>query len=377
MKTFHLPDLGEGLKEAEIVTWHVAEGERVVTDQPLVSVETDKAVVEVPSPRSGIISSLNAKEGDLIRVGAVLVEYTEEDMPDSGTVVGSIKPGKSPEKEPAAATNKQAAPGLGQDFPQEGSARATPGVRALARRLGVDINDVTPTGRKGNVTASDVESAGDRLATGIQGERLRGTRRSMAERMSDAHSRVVPAFAADEADVGSWPDGVDITGRVIRAIVVGCQAEPAVNAWFNDRALTVLRHDQVNLGIAVDSKHGLFVPVMRDAGGKDIKELRGQLQILVGQVEDRSLSPETLKGATLTYSNFGALGVRLAQMVVVPPQVAIVGTGQIREVAIAVSGEIKASRILPVSVGFDHRVVTGGEGARFLRALVEDLEQKK
>ena len=375
MKTFHLPDLGEGLKEAEIVTWHVAEGERVVTDQPLVSVETDKAVVEVPSPRSGIISSLNAREGDLIRVGAVLVEYAEEDMHDSGTVVGSIKPGKSPEKESAA--NKQAAPGPEQDFPQEGLARATPGVRALARRLGVDINDVTPTGRKGNVTASDVESAGDRFATGIQGERLRGTRRSMAERMSDAHSRVVPAFAADEADVGGWPDGADITGRVIRAIVVGCQAEPAVNAWFNDRALTVLRHDQVNLGIAVDSEHGLFVPVIRDAGGKDIKELREQLQILVGQVEDRSLSPETLKGATLTYSNFGTLGVRLAQMVVVPPQVAIVGTGQIREAAIAVNGQIKASRVFPVSVAFDHRVVTGGEGARFLRALVEDLEQKK
>ena len=375
MKTFHLPDLGEGLKEAEIVTWHVAEGERVVTDQPLVSVETDKAVVEVPSPRSGIIGSLNAKEGDLIRVGAVLVEYAEEDMPDSGTVVGSIKSEESPEKESAA--NEQAAPGPEQDFLQKGPARATPGVRALARRLGVDINDVTPTGRKGNVTASDVNSAGDRLAAGTQGERLRGTRRSMAERMSDAHSRVVPAFAADEADVGGWPDGADITGRVIRAIVVGCQAEPAVNAWFDDRALTVLRHDQVNLGIAVDSEHGLFVPVIRDAGGKDIKELREQLQILVGQVEGRSLSPETLKGATLTYSNFGALGVRLAQMVVVPPQVAIVGTGQIREAAIAVNGQIKASRVLPVSVAFDHRVVTGGEGARFLRALIGDLEQKK
>jgi len=375
MKTFHLPDLGEGLKEAEIVTWHVAEGERVVTDQPLVSVETDKAVVEVPSPRSGIIGSLNAKEGDLIRVGAVLVEYAEEDMPDSGTVVGSIKSEESPEKESAA--NEQAAPGPEQDFLQEGSVRATPGVRALARRLGIDINDVTPTGRKGNVTASDVNSAGDRLAAGTQGERLRGTRRSMAERMSDAHSRVVPAFAADEADVGGWPDGADITGRVIRAIVVGCQAEPAVNAWFDDRALTVLRHDQVNLGIAVDSEHGLFVPVIRDAGGKDIKELREQLQILVGQVEGRSLSPETLKGATLTYSNFGALGVRLAQMVVVPPQVAIVGTGQIREAAIAVNGQIKASRVLPVSVAFDHRVVTGGEGARFLRALIGDLEQKK
>lgn len=375
MKTFHLPDLGEGLKEAEIVTWHVAEGERVVTDQPLVSVETDKAVVEVPSPRSGIIGSLNAKEGDLIRVGAVLVEYAEEDMPDSGTVVGSIKSEESPEKESAA--NEQAAPGPEQDFLQKGPARATPGVRALARRLGVDINDVTPTGRKGNVTASDVKSASDRLAAGIQGERLRGTRRSMAERMSDAHSRVVPAFAADEADVGGWPDGADITGRVIRAIVVGCQAEPAVNAWFDDRALTVLRHDQVNLGIAVDSEHGLFVPVMQDAGGKSTTELREQLQILVGQVEDRSLSPETLKGATLTYSNFGALGVRLAQMVVVPPQVAIVGTGQIREAAIAVNGQIKASRVLPVSVAFDHRVVTGGEGARFLRALIGDLEQKK
>ncbi len=377
MKEFHLPDLGEGLYEAEIVTWHVSEGDRVVTDQPLVSVETDKAVVEVPSPRSGVISALGAREGDVLQVGSVLVEFADGDARESNTVVGSmdsVQPpaaslsAKRPE-ETERAISPQAIPAAGNKV------SATPSVRALARRLGVDIQTVTPTGRLGNITESDVEQAATQGSSETPQEPLRGMRGAMARRMTDANARVVAALAADEADVGSWTANTDITMRVIRAIVVGCRAEPALNAWFDDEAMTMSRHDRIDLGVAVDSEGGLFVPVIEDIGEKDSSALRAELDALIEKVESRNLDPQSVRGATFTYSNYGALGVRFAQMVVVPPQVAILGSGRMHDAAVVVDGEVKATRLLPISVTFDHRVVTGGEAARFLRAVIGDLER--
>ncbi len=378
MKEFLLPDLGEGLREAEIVAWHVTEGDRVVTDQPLVSVETDKAVVEVPSPRSGVIGLLGAQEGEVIEVGAVLVGYSDDDPVDSGTVVGSMPP--SPETSRRSSDRAvDAAVALVGDVPSpprsKSSVTASPSVRSLARELGVDLATVAPTGQHENVTARDVDSAAERGTVRRQTVPLRGTRRSMAERMADSHSRVAAALAVDEANIGTWPNDVDVTARVIRAIVAGCGAETALNAWFDDEAMTVSPQDRVDLGVAVDSRHGLFTPVIANAGGKDAQELREELGALIDGVKARSLSPQAMRGATLTYSNFGALGGRYAQMMVVPPQVAIVGSGKIREGVVVVEGKIRATRLLPISVTFDHRVITGGEAVRFLRAVIEDLER--
>ena len=198
-------------------------------------------------------------------------------------------------------------------------------------------------------------------------------RRVMAQRMSESRSHVVPVSVYDEADIGGWTEGTDITARAIRALVVGCTAESALNVWFDDEAWTIVTHEQVNLGVAVDSPEGLFVPVLRGANERTTTEIRTNLDDLIEKVKIRSILPEDLRGATITLSNYGPLGVRFAQMVVVPPQVAIVGTGEIRDDAVVVDGEIRVTRILPISVTFDHRVVTGGEGARFLRAFIEDL----
>jgi pyruvate dehydrogenase E2 component (dihydrolipoamide acetyltransferase) len=377
MKEFKLPDLGEGLREAEIVAWHVSEGDRVVTDQPLVSVETDKSVVEVPSPRSGVISALGAREGNVLQVGSMLVEFADGDSRESNTVVGSMDSAQSPASSVSAnipdETDSEVLP---KAIPAVGKkVSATPSVRALARRLGVDIQSVTPTGRLGNITESDVEQAATQTSSETPQEPLRGMRAAMARRMTDAHARVVAAMAADEADVGSWSAKTDVTVRVIRAIVAGCHAEPRLNAWFDDEAMMISRRDRIDLGVAVDSEGGLFVPVIADIGEKDSNALRIELDELKKKVESRNLDSQSIRGATLTYSNYGALSVRFAQMVVVPPQVAILGSGQVHDAAVVVDGEVRSTRLLPISITFDHRVVTGGEAARFLRAVIGDLER--
>src|SRR5579875_1408121 len=185
MAVFVLPDLGEGLQEAELVQWHVSEGDNVVADQPLVSVETEKAVVEVPSPYSGRIARLYAKPGERIRVGAPLVEFDEGPRADTGTVVGEL----------AAAAPPAAAPPRG----------AAPAVRALAQRLGVDLAALTPSGPNGTVTSADVERAARAALAQAPAELLSGVRRAMALNMARAHAEIVPATVVDEADIEAWP----------------------------------------------------------------------------------------------------------------------------------------------------------------------------
>lgn len=364
-RTFHLPDLGEGLQEAEIVTWHVSVGEHVVTDQPLVAVETDKAVVEVPSPRSGRIARLCAEPGERVPVGAPLVEFDDGAAADTGTVVGKISAEAAPAKEEAEA----AAP-----MPRVG-VKATPAVRALARKLGVDLAAVDASGPNRVITKEDVERAAADLAEAGPLEPLRGVRRAMAERMANAHAQVVPATVTDEADIDTWPRGSDVTVRLIRAIAVACKAQPAMNAWFDSTKMGRRLHKRIDLGIAVNTDDGLFVPVMRDVGNRDAQSLRAGLENLKADVQARSIPPEELRGQTITLSNFGMIAGRFTAMVVVPPQVAIVGVGRIEARVVAVDSRPAVHRVLPVSITFDHRAVTGAEAGRFLAALIEDLER--
>ena len=363
MSTFALPDLGEGLSEAEIVTWHVAEGDHVVTDQPLVAVETDKAVVEIPSPHSARILKLRGVPGDRIAVGDVLVEFEAiEARPDRGTVVGDI------DDAAAAPPTATAAP--------KPTGKATPAVRALARRLGVDITVVQGMGPGGAVTRADVERAAKTLAAAGPAEPLRGVRRSMAERMTKARAEVVPATVTDDADVEAWPDGTPVMLRLIRAVVAGCRAAPALNAWFDGGQMARRVHERIDLGVAVDVEdEGLFVPVMRDAGGRDATDLEQGLVRLKADVRARRIPPAELRGQTITLSNFGTVGGRHAALVVVPPQVAIVGAGRLAKRVVAGADGPAVHRVVPLSLTFDHRAVTGAEAARFLRAVVEDLQR--
>jgi pyruvate dehydrogenase E2 component (dihydrolipoamide acetyltransferase) len=365
MRQFILPDLGEGLEEAEVVAWHVNEGDHVVVDQPLVSVETDKAVVEVPSPWSGRIARLFGAKGDLIKVGAPLVEFAEGVEADTGTVVGELGRGETATPVAEAPIQPAAAPPL----------QVMPAVRALARKLEVDLNLVQASGPGGTITRADVERAAKSVAEAGPAEPLRGMRRAMAQRMAVAHAEVARTTVIDEADIDGWHAGEDVTIRLVQAMAAACAAEPSLNVWFI--AATGERRviKRIDLGIAVDTEGGLIVPVLRNIGERDARDLRAGLDRLRADASKRSIPPEELRGATITLSNFGMIGGRFASLIVVPPQVAIVGAGRIDRRVVVHCGQPAVRRVLPISLTFDHRVVTGGEAARFIVALKSALER--
>jgi pyruvate dehydrogenase E2 component (dihydrolipoamide acetyltransferase) len=362
MKTFHLPDLGEGLQEAELVEWRVAPGDEVAADQPLLAVETAKAVVEIPSPRTGRIEQLLAARGDIIHVGAPLVAFVGE--ADAGTVVGAMETGVAVMREAPLASGRA-----------HGAVRATPAVRALARKLDVDLSIVTPTGPDGVVTPQDVQRVANILAETPPPEPLRGVRRAMAQSMAQAQAEIAAATIMDDADIDGWAPGADVTIRLIRAVACGCAAEPGLNCWFESAAASRRVLSKIDLGVAVDTPDGLFVPVLRDVGKRDAADLRAAVDRLRADVAARRIPPEELRGATITLSNFGSIAGRYAAPVVLPPTVAILGAGRIRRAAIVAGDVVAAHRILPLSLTFDHRVVTGGEAGRFLAAAMADLER--
>lgn len=360
MKTFLLPDLGEGLREAEIVGWAVKEGETVAEGAPLLSVETDKAVVEIPAPRAGKIEKLFAKPGDIVPVGAPLMAFEGpgEEARSQG-IVGDIKDSRA--EAPAA---RRAEPGL----------RASPAVRALARRLGVDLKQVSPSGPDGAIVSADVERAGKR-ETLPGAEPVRGVRRAMAQRMAESHRLVVPATVIEDADIEAWFGKDDPTVRLVRAVAAGCKAEPALNVWFDAQSESRVLHGHIDLGIAVDTPDGLFVPVLRDVTRRDDADLRRGIDAMRADILKRSIPPAELRGATITLSNFGSIAGRYAAPVVVPPQVAIVSAGRIRRQVVAAGGAPAIHAVMPISITFDHRAVSGGEAARFLAAVIADLER--
>ena len=367
MRTFKLPDLGEGLQEAEIADWHVKVGDEVKVDQPIVSVETAKAVVEIPSPYAGKVEKLFGKQGDIIHLGEPLVGFDGEEA-DAGTVVGEMAVGKEVVDEaPVERGGNRAGGG--------GAVKATPAVRALARRLNVELAMVTPSGPDGLILASDVQRVADILKEAGPVESLRGVRRAMARNMALAHAEVVPASLYDDADIHAWPKGTDVTIRLVHAIVAACKAEPALNVWYDSTAGTRVLVQRVDIAIAVDTPDGLFVPVLRNCDKRDAADLRRGLDAMRRDVQSRAIPPEELRGGTITLSNFGMIAGRYAAPVVLPPTVAIVGAGRIHDRVVPANGAPAVHRVLPLSITFDHRAVTGGEAGRFLAAMIADLQR--
>ncbi len=453
IKTFYLPDLGEGLPDATIVEWHVKEGDAIKLDAPLCSMETAKAVVDVPSPYTGKVTKLHGAAGDIIETGSALAEFEPDpnakqraeaestghhhgpkkgagsatadahkvvasdeggeidsngssDREDEGTVVGAMVSGSHVHVEQAASI---------------GGVKAVPAVRALAKKLKVDLTRVKPSGADGVVTMQDVKnaaangtaalgaaparavpaSAGRHLAPELpqpeparsptslagkpvrtappsvqasgQPEQLKGVRRNMARVMAEAHANVVPTTLVDDADLHAWIGKQDITARLIRSIVVACKTVPALNAWFDGKNLTRTLHPHVDIGIAVDTEDGLFVPALRNADVLDGAGVRAAIKRLRTQVEDRTIPASELSGYTISLSNFGMFAGRYATPVVVPPTVAIIGAGKLSHDVVAVIGGIEVHRRMPISITFDHRAATGGEAARFLKAMLDDL----
>ncbi|MBP6533593.1 MAG: 2-oxo acid dehydrogenase subunit E2 [Arenimonas sp.] len=436
VKTFYLPDLGEGLPDAEIVEWHVQVGDTVLLDAPLISMETAKAVVEVPSPFSGKVLKLAGKAGDVILTGAGLVEIEldpnlpqradaqdtghhhgapppmpataapepvsvfdepEHDDADAGTVVGAMESSNAIRAELAIAI---------------GGVKAMPAVRALAKKLKVDLSRVRATGADGVITLADVKAAAANPPVGTpvgaplgatnpvasaiapkgaptreaaafmpppagddKDEPIRGVRRNMLRTMSAAHAEVVPTTLMDDADLSAWAPGEDISVRTLRALAVAAKTEPAMNAWLNAKEGTLRRHSAVHIGVAIDSAEGLFVASLKHCDSREGAQLRAELNRLRDGVRNRTLPPEDLSGYTLMFSNFGVFAGKYATPVVVPPCVCIVGAGRLYHAVVPVLGGMETHRMMPISLTFDHRAATGGEAARFLKAIIDDLQR--
>ena len=365
MKIFKLPDLGEGLQEAEIVKWHIKVGDEVKTDAPMVSVETAKAVVDIPVPYAGKIAKLYGNPGDIAHIGAPLVAFEgESDTPDTGTVVGKVEVGQ---KVMSAAP---AAPA-----PVTGGIKTTPAVRALARKLNVDLAMVTPTGADGLTTTADVQRAAKILSEIGPVEVMRGVRRAMAQNMELATAEVASATIMDDADIEAWPAGTSAMLRLIRALITGCKAEPALNAWYDSEKIGRWVMKKIDVGVAVDTPDGLLVPVLRNCGERSESNLKAALEKLVADARARRVPPEELRANTITLSNYGSIAGRYASPVVLPPTVAILGAGRIAKQVVVADDRPAVRRMLPLSLTFDHRVVTGGEAGRFLNAVIADLQK--
>ena len=445
IKTFYLPDLGEGLPDATVVEWHVKEGDSIKLDAPLCSMETAKAVVDVPSPYTGKVTKLYGAPGDIIETGAALADFEPDPNAKQRAEAESTGHHHGPKKTEAAAPAPAPAPAAAtadredegtvvgamvssnavhvEQAADVGGVKAVPAVRALAKKLKVDLTRVRPTGADGVVTMKDVKdaaangsaplgaaparavpaSAGRHLAPELpepgpapsrtttslagkpvrtappsqaasgQPEQLKGVRRNMARVMAEAHANVVPTTLVDDADLHAWIGKQDITARLVRAIVAACKAVPALNAWFDGKNLTRTLHPHVDIGIAVDTDDGLFVPALRNADMLDGHGVRAAIKRLRTQVEDRSIPSTELSGYTISLSNFGMFAGRYATPVVVPPTVAIIGAGKLSHDVVAVMGGIEVHRRMPISLTFDRRAATGGEAARFLKALLDDM----
>ncbi len=394
MTTFNLPDLGEGLPEAEIVEWHVAEGDKIQTDEPLVSVETAKAVVDVPSPQTGIVSKLHADAGDIVLTGAPLVDFgdsaetgtsssaTEEtSAAAAATVVGNMPTGDEVLEETAIAG--------GSRRQKSGRIKATPSVRTEAKRLKIDLTEVAPSGKNGQITITDLtqyrmsrqksrdnkmplQSAS--LPSG-QAEALRGPRRAMAQSMSRTRDEVASCTLFDDADINAWLDKKDFTTRVLRAMVAGCAAEPALNGFYAAESMSHQKESRVDIAMAVDTPDGLIVPVIRNVEAMSVEQIRVAVADLKRATLERTVPPQDMVNYTITLSNFGMLAGRYATPLMVPPTVAILGIGKLQHDVVAVMGGIEVHRRMPLSLTFDHRCVTGGDACRFLAAVIEDLSK--
>jgi pyruvate dehydrogenase E2 component (dihydrolipoamide acetyltransferase) len=260
-----------------------------------------------------------------------------------------------------------------------------PAARVLATQLNVNLSEVKPTGPQGLITPSDVKNhieqhsqAASLTANAGQysgkSEQLHGVRRMMAQAMMQSHRDIVPVTIVEDVDISHLPAKTDMTVLLLKAMVAAAQAEPAMNAWFDGKNLELKKFEDVNIGLAVDTPEGLFVPVIKKAQTLSADEMRKKIDTYKVSVKDRSIPPADMQGATITLSNFGTIAGRYATPIIVPPAVAILGCGRSRDAVTIKNGEMKPGKILPLSLTFDHRAATGGEATRYLGAVIKFLE---
>jgi len=403
-KTFYFPDVGEGIAEGEVVQWLVKVGDLVKEDQALVEVETDKAVVSLPSPFSGKITDIQAASGEIIPVGAALVTVETEvassatetltpqeisSKKDGGSVVGVLKESDEEFVLP---------PGLNAPTKQEKpKTRAIPSVRVLAKKLGVDLSLLEGSGPAGRIMRDDVEQAATTPSNKTQEQQestktedktplgpieripFRGVRRSAARRVMKSSKTVAPVTFVDDADITKLErvrlakkdmteeKGFKLTYLpfIIKSVVAGLKTYPFLNASLDEAEKEVILKKYYNIGIAVDTPEGLMVFVIKNADQKSILDLAEEISQLTEKAYTRTIALSELKGGTFTLTNYGVIGGIYGTPIINYPEVGILGLGKIEDKAVVREGEI---------VILDHRVIYGAESARFMNTVIEHLE---
>ncbi|MDQ3785128.1 MAG: 2-oxo acid dehydrogenase subunit E2 [Actinomycetota bacterium] len=372
MPDFQLPDLGEGVAEAEIDRWHVEEGDTIAEDQALVDVITDKASAEIPSPYGGVVSKIHYGTGDIAPVGAVLVSIDA-----------------APDRDAAAALPSTSAP----DIKDVGGAdvKATPAVRRLARRLGVQLDGMEGSGPGGRILRADVEAQVSPPSpgkhTGEHREPLRGVRRAVATRMSEAHRMVPPVTHVEECDVTELEDTrkrfnqqssgapkLTFLPFIVHAVATALEQHPVLNASLDEDASEIVFHDRYDIGIAVDTPDGLVVPVIRSADLKSVPELATDIERLAHSARAGNLRLDELQGSTFTVTSPGAFGGLMATPIVFYPQAAILGAHKATNRPVVRNDQVVIRKMMNLSITFDHRVLDGMTAAKFILKVIELLE---
>ena len=376
---FVLPDLGEGITEGEVRKWLVKEGDVIEEHQTILEIETDKAIVEVPSPKKGRVLKINKDIGDMAKVGEILMTIAEE--------------GEAVEEKPEAEERPKSVSVVGV-LPEEEEILATPAVRALAKELGVKIETIKGSGPGGSITKEDVIEASekakkieDQYGT-VERMPIRGLRRTIAKNLIASQKTTAFVTGMDEADITElWnlrerekkallDKGIHLTFLpfFIKAVHHALAEHPLLNASVDEEKEEIIIKKYYNIGIAVDTPDGLMVPVVKDVDKKTILELAREIQDLSLKARDRKIKLEEMKGSTFTITNYGHFGGTFATPIINYPDVAILGTGKISEKPWVKDSQIVIRKILPLSLTFDHRVTDGVDSARFLSKVIQYIE---
>ncbi len=387
MPVFKLPDLGEGVGEAEIDRWLVQEGQEIAEDDPLVEVITDKATAEIPSPFAGVVNRIHHAAGEVVPVGTTLVTIGEE-VPSRDRTEAPPPPAPAAVAPGPVVTQPSEASSNGED-----AVKAMPPVRKLARDLNVDLMQVTGTGPGGRILRNDVEAHSapaarfESSAEAGRREPLRGVRRTIAHRMSEAHRIVPPVTHVEECDVTELdatrklanernPDGIKLTFLpfIVKAVVTALQDYPAMNASLDEDAQEIVFHDSYDIGVAVDTDAGLTVPVVRNAEEKRLAEIASDIERFATAARAGTLKTEDLRGGTFTVTSPGPFGGLMATPIVFHPQSGILGVHRAIDRPVVRDGQIVIRKMMNLSVTFDHRVLDGMTAAKFVLDVVTLLE---
>ncbi len=399
--SFKMPDIGEGIAEGEILKWMVKEGDKVREDQPLVEVMTDKVNVQIPAPRSGTISKIFVREGEIAKVGQTIVDISEEGQ--TAPVAQRPQSPMTPAREPAlsAAPISSAEPAVG--------VLATPATRRLAREIGVELGSVNGTGPGGRITDDDVRRAAGRgrtipaAAGAMQAQvaqrappneelvPLRGIRKTIAERMVKSQQTAAQVTHVDEVDMTELvrlreslkaeaeSKGTRLTYLpfIMKAIISALKDFPYVNSSLDEQSGNIVLKKYYNIGIATDTEQGLVVPVVKGADSKDVFTLAGEIESLAEKARKGQLSLEEVRGSTFTITNVGAIGGLFATPLINLPEVAIMGVHKIAKRPVVRDGRIEVRDTMYLSLTFDHRVVDGAYAARFTTRVIETMQDPK